>query len=75
MVTDYFLKRNQDWQKKVVKRSNLTLKEFNRLLKENEGELYLTAKEAVEYGFADHVGLPLIKETRKWTLELPGTSR
>jgi len=61
---------NEEWIKRVIKKSNLTQKQFNNLLKDSNGELYLNAKEAIKYGFADHIGFPLIKETRQWVLEV-----
>lgn len=66
---DMVSRMNDDWVKRVVKKSDLTQKQFNSLLKEANGELFLTAKQMLKYGFADHVGLPLIKEIKQWTLE------
>lgn len=60
---------NDIWIKRVVKKSKLTQKQFNSTLKEARGELYLDAKQMLKHGFADHIGLPLIKETRQWILD------
>lgn len=60
---------NDIWLKKVVKRSKISWKEFNKKLDENTGDWYMSPNEALKYGFIDHIGLPRIKEVRQWILE------
>ena len=56
--------------KMVVKNCSLNMKEFKRLLKEKNGEWRLTADEALEYGFIDHIGIPVLKKYETWEYEV-----
>lgn len=69
-ATKELLRINEMWLKKVINRSNLTWKEFNTKLKDEGGEWYITPSEAVKYGFADKIGIPIIKEVRQIIAEV-----
>ena len=56
--------------KMVVANSKLTMKEFKKLLKDNNGEWRLTAQEALKYGFVDRIGIPIIKKYEIWEYEV-----
>lgn len=64
------LRTNEVWLKKMVARSTLKWTEFNKKIDDNGGEWYLDAKQAVKYGFVDHIGVPLVRETLTWELVL-----
>jgi len=64
------LRMNDHWLKKVIAKSNLDWKEFNDILNSKGGEWYLNAKEAVKYGFVDHIGVPRLREIRQWVMEI-----
>lgn len=69
-VAEELIRMNDMWLKKIVARSNMSWKEFNDMLKEKGGEWYLTAEDAVKYGFADRIGTPIIKEVRQIVAEV-----
>ena len=60
---------NNMWLKKVVKRSKMTWKDFNKKIKDCGGEWYLNAKEAKEYGFIDEIGVPKLTAAMQWRVE------
>lgn len=64
------LRINDTWLKKVVARSDMTWTEFNKELDAHGGEWYLTANEAQERGFVDHVGIPIVKEVYQTRVEV-----
>jgi ATP-dependent Clp protease protease subunit len=69
-LTNELVRMNEMWLKKAVSRSKMTWIEFNTKLNENGGEWYMTPKEAIKYGFADHIGIPIIKEIRSLVIEV-----
>jgi ATP-dependent Clp endopeptidase proteolytic subunit ClpP len=69
-VAKELIRMNDMWLKKIVTKSNMTWKEFNDMLKDKGGEWYLSAEEAVKYGFADRIGTPIIKEVRQIVAEV-----
>ena len=63
-------KLNDKWFKRVVSRSKMTYKEINQKIKEGNGNnWFLTPEEAIKYGFADIIGLPIVRETRQWRID------
>ena len=69
-LTKEVIRLNNFWLKKIVSRSNISWKEFNDKLKELGGEWYMTATEAVKYGFADRIGVPIVKDKRNVVIEI-----
>jgi len=69
-VAKELIRMNDMWLKKIVTKSNMSWKEFNDMLKDKGGEWYLSAEEAVHYGFADRIGTPIIKEKRQIIAEV-----
>lgn len=72
-LTKELIRMNDMWLKKAVSRSNLNWKEFNQKLHDNGGEWYLSPKEAIEFGFADRIGIPVIKEIRSIVVDVDET--
>jgi ATP-dependent Clp protease protease subunit len=59
---------NEKWLKKAVARSNMTWKDFMDKIHKSAGDWYLSPKDAVKFGFADHIGMPIVREVRQWRI-------
>ena len=68
-IAEEVLRMNDVWMKKLVNQSKMKWNEFNRKLNNQGGQWYMNAKTAVQYGFADRIGLPMIKENRQWIID------
>ncbi|MCK4260329.1 MAG: ATP-dependent Clp protease proteolytic subunit [Halanaerobiales bacterium] len=62
------LRENEIWMKKIIKSSKMNWTEFNKKLQEKGNHWFLGAKEAIKYGFADHIGIPTLRETHQLKL-------
>lgn len=69
-IAEEIIRMNDVWLKKLAERSKMKWTDLNRKISDNGGQWYLDAKAAVANGFADHIGLPLIKEVRQWVLDV-----
>ena len=57
---------NEKWLKKAVSRSKMSYKDFSAKLIKEAGDWYLSPQEAIKYGFADTIGVPIVREVRQW---------
>jgi ATP-dependent Clp protease protease subunit len=69
-IAGEIIRMNDVWLHKLVDRSKMKWTEFNKRINDQGGQWYLDAKNAVTYGFADNIGLPMIKEVRQWVLDI-----
>lgn len=67
---DCYKSLDQEIFKVISKQSNLTVKEIKQELKERSGNWELSPKEAIEYGFADHIGTPHFSKSVQTTLTI-----
>ena len=69
-IAGEILRMNDVWLRKIVERSKMKWVEFNKKLNDQGGQWYMDAKTAVSYGFADYIGLPIIRENRQWIIDI-----
>ena len=69
-IAEEILRLNDVWMHKLVDKSKMKWTEFNKKLNEHGGQWFMDAKTAVAYGFADHIGLPKIREVRHWVIDI-----
>lgn len=62
-INDHFIRL-------IVSNSKLNMSKFKKILKEQNYEWQLTAEEALQYGFVDHIGVPILKKYENWECEV-----
>lgn len=67
-MSEAIMKENEAWLRRIIARTKMTWKGFNKELNERGGAWYMTSKEALHHGFIDKIGIPAIRTIQQTRL-------